>query len=299
MGESRLVAGRVRRRSSGLLLAGVVLATACSREPDVVDTPSPSASVVASTPRATALPTGTPQARSGGAYLALGDSITFGIGVPRPQRNGYVARVADRLAGVDPPITETRVFAVPGETATGFLERRLDDVVRAVEDLGPRVELVTIGLGANELLRTRRAPACAADRESAACAAVAERAITEAAESLDAIVASVRGSLDANGSDAPILLLAYYNPDATALVATTVAGSDGRVGCDPSEARPGLDDRIACVAERRRAGLVDLYAAFLGREAALTRISVGDVHPNADGYQVIADAIIEVLAGAP
>ncbi len=55
----------------------------------------------------------------GGVYLALGDSITFGVGVPNPRRGGYVGRLSDRLALADPPITETRVFAVPGETATG------------------------------------------------------------------------------------------------------------------------------------------------------------------------------------
>jgi lysophospholipase L1-like esterase len=230
-------------------------------------------------------------------YLALGDSITFGIGVPRPQENGYVARVADALSGADaePLVAFTRVFAVPGETAAGFLEQRLDDVERAIEELGPRVELVTIGLGANEILRARRHPACVPDRASEGCRAVVAEAAATAASALDAVVAGVRSALEAAGSDASVLLLAYYNPDPDALAVASVAGSDGAVGCDPMEERPGLNDRIACVAAARSAGLVDLHAAFLGRENELTRFRAGDVHPNAAGYEVIADTILDAL----
>ena len=68
------------------------------------------------------------------------------------------------------------------------------------------------------------------------------------------------------------------------------------VACDPLEDRPGLNDRIACIARERSTGLVDLYAAFLGREDELTRFRAGDVHPNGDGYGVIADTILEALA---
>jgi lysophospholipase L1-like esterase len=281
------------RRADALVLAIVVLA-GCTSDPS----PTPAATTALPTP-SPSLASGEPlpSPAAGGAYLALGDSITFGIGVPRPQQNGYVARVADALSGpsADPRVGASRVFAVPGETAAGFLDRRLDDVVRAIEELGPRVELVTIGLGANEILRARRDPACVADRASEACRAVLAAATEVAASSLDAVVTGVQSALEAAGSDATVLLLAYYNPDLDPLAMASVAGSDGLTGCDPLEERPGLNDRIACIATERSVRLVDLYEAFLGREEELTRFGSGDVHPNAAGYQVIADTILHML----
>jgi lysophospholipase L1-like esterase len=283
---------------------------ACADEPD--STPPAPMPTVAATPRGTATPapapatssptsspTARPEPRADGVYLALGDSVTFGVGAPQPSRQGYPALLLERLRAAGSSIGEAVVFAVPGETAAGFLDSRIDDVEAVIDELGERVELVAIGLGANEILRIRRSPPCVDDRASAECQRIANDAADEAAVALDGVVERVQRALDAAGSDARVLLLAYYNPDVEPVAASTIVGGDGVVACVPDDPAPGLNDRIACVAERRGTGLVDLYDAFLGREEELTGIGAGDVHPNPEGYVVIADAIAEELGLPP
>lgn len=293
------------RRANALLLLLALLLVGCSvgEGPSLsprasgASSAAPSPPTTTATPPPSVTPPPSPAAgpNEGGAFLALGDSVTFGVGVPQPRRDGFPARLANRLATADPPVSETRVLAVPGETASGFLEARLDDVLVAIDELGDRVELVTIGLGANELLRSRRDPACQADPSGAACTSTVDEATSSAAAALDDLVARVQDALAAAGSSARIILLAYYNPDVEPIATAAVAGSDGVVGCDRTDPSPGLNDKISCVAEARGVELVDLHAAFLGREDELTQIAAGDVHPNAAGYAVIADELAMVL----
>lgn len=256
--------------------------------------PAPTATATPSaTPTSTPSPTATPTPPATGVVLSLGDSVTFGVGVPDPASDAFPALVADRLGA------EARVLAVPGETATGFLERRADDVEAAIAALGERLELVTVGLGANEILQIRRDAACLEDRGSPECQEIVAEAVESAAAALDAMVARTLDALEAAGSEAPVILLAYYNPDVEPVAAATIVGADGVVACNPDDPAPGLNDRIACIAERRGTLLVDLYAAFLGREEELTGIGRGDVHPTLAGHAVIADAIVEAVEAQP
>lgn len=82
-------------------------------------------------------------------WVALGDSLTQGIGAPSHDR-GWVGQVRDRLAddGLDYAVLN---LAVSGATTRDVLERQLPVLAELPEQ--PPVGLVTLMVGSNDLLR--------------------------------------------------------------------------------------------------------------------------------------------------
>jgi hypothetical protein len=103
-----------------------------------------------------------------------------------------------------------------------------------------------------------------------------------------------------------ILVTTYYNPfDGTgdlleAPVDAALLGSDGAVDCAANPADPtkvGLNDIIICVGRLAGAEIVDIYPLFNDAAPTLTHIGESDIHPNDDGHQAIADALIAAYQG--
>ena len=82
-------------------------------------------------------------------WVALGDSLTQGIGAPRHDR-GWVGQVRDRLAaeGFDYAVLN---LGVSGATTTDVLDRQLPAL--AALPASPPVALVTLMIGSNDLMR--------------------------------------------------------------------------------------------------------------------------------------------------
>jgi hypothetical protein len=114
------------------------------------------------------------------------------------------------------------------------------------------------------------------------------------------ILGSLQQALAADpGSEKIFVLLPYNAFDGTghpleALIAQAMRGDDGIVDCVADQANPanvGLDDLLGCSATAFGAVVVDSYPLFAGRTFELTHMGEGfNVHPNDDGYSVIADA---------
>src|SRR3989442_2465837 len=97
-------------------------------------------------------------------YLALGDSLAFGVGASNPSSTGYVARVYQSLKGSEryrEGGLELINLSVPGAkssdllTAGGQLETALGLISERQQDASPaanEVEIITIGMGGNDLL---------------------------------------------------------------------------------------------------------------------------------------------------
>ena len=292
--------GHPRRLAAALVAAAcAVVPTACSRD-DGVEPTTPSSAAPSST-----------QA-SGGAYLALGDSVPFGF------RGGAAADYRDEDAFIGYPELVAEEFGLevinascPGETTASFLDPRaqsngcqnslqaavgyrtayplhvryespeqsqLDfavDTLTGNED----VELVTLQIGANDtFLCQRTTPTRCSD--PADLKALAEKVQAN----LDLILSTLRADA---GYDGQIVVVTYYALDySTAFGVTT----------------QNLNAGLARVAEANDADVADGYRAFESRaiEAGGDSVAAGlvlpnDVHPTEEGQQLLADAVATVV----
>jgi lysophospholipase L1-like esterase len=207
------------------------------------------------------------QNESRGAYIALGDSIAFGIGSSLPDRRGYPALVHDLLeTSAGSSLTHVNL-GVPGETAASFMaDGQLEAFIQELTVLGEAgipIGVVTVTLGGNEMLAQQSGSTNARQAQ-----------LDDFRISLDQAVVQIR---DAVGDETTIVLTTYY---------------------DLSEGDPSLQSTdawwieqfnavIRQTAERERAAVADLNEPFRGRISDFTHYPY-DVHPKNQGYRAIA-----------
>ena len=267
-------------------------------------------------------------AYSAPVYVALGDSITFGETdlnyVQSLGDRGYVGQFANTLAAGNGGVRPTVVnLAIDGETASSFVTNAgrtppvvgRGDAALQLENLnygnstalsqgtvfantvatqraqGNTISTITVTLGFNELA----ALAPVQNTPAAEAAAIAQIPATLAAyqASYTAVLNEIR-SLAPNAS---LYLLGYYNPfpaDPTS-PAAPVFNAGGTA----------LNGVIQGLAAQFGAAYVNNAAPFVGNEARYTYqavqpagssvagafggvLPIGNVHPNALGYSVIA-----------
>jgi len=254
--------------------------------------------------------------------VALGDSITFGetdlLYAPSFGDRGYVGLYADYLTGLNGGVRPNVInLAIDGETSGSFMSgvgrvppvTGRTDAVLAAENLnynpsalvtqnalflstvasqraaGNTIGTVSISLGFNDLISLASSPNTA-DQLLAPTLATYR-------DNYSALLAEVRQSLP----DTNLFLLNYYNPFPAD--PTNPAAPIAAVG------GPLFNNTIRGLAAEYGGFYVDTFTPFVGREAQLTfqadmpagatvpppfggTLPLGNVHPNAAGYQVIA-----------
>ncbi len=272
-------------------------------------------------------------ARAGSVYIALGDSYTFGETdlqyVPSNGDRGYVGLYATSLAAQNGGIRPTVLnFAIDGETSTSFttgagrvppVTGRTDAILAAENTnynsnalvsqntlfmaavatqkaLGNTISNITITLGGNDLFALTNQPGFTPG--SAADPLLASALATYQAN-YSAILAEIRSLLP----NTKISLLNLLNP--------FPADPTNPAGALAAAAGPMINGIIQNLANQYGAQYVDVATPFVGHEAAYTyesslphgstvggaypgSLPLGDVHPNALGYSVIAAAVTAV-----
>lgn len=220
-------------------------------------------------------PRPTPPPSIGAEYIALGDSVAYGIGAPDPNAHGYAGLFyANYLKRVQPDLLAYRNLAVPGETSSSFLAiaggksqlQRFKDEVAAAAKAGWRVSPVTLTIGGNDILAVEGKSN--AEREAALA-----RFDTNFSRILDEIKTQI--------GQADLLVTTYYNP-----LAYNTGGNDIE-----SDWFRRFDGIIRQRIQEKGAKIVDFTSPVAGDEKNLTWITSNDVHPTPAGHAVLAQAV--------
>ena len=229
-------------------------------------------------------------------YVAIGDSLAFGVGASVPEEGGYVAVTYDALRKGDRYRYRGLSLinlGVPGATSSdlllpgGQLERALAEIVEREEDTSSvhNVDIITINIGANDIqtLTTPDSP-CLADPLSSEC----EDRFRELTETLEENLSEVVQSLREAAPEAEIIVLDLYSPvsgrGGTADIIADLAVADINAVTRQVISRPELGVKPASV-----------YDLFRGRADQL--VGADALHPNDEGHAVMAEVVMAAIEG--
>ncbi len=233
-------------------------------------------------------------------YLALGNSLAAGVGASKPVQTGYVNLVFEYLQDTA-PYADTGItilnLGVPGETsasllATGAqLEKALQEIDsrRSDQIQGNEVQVITIDIGGNDVLGLAQGGTpCRIDPSGAVCQQIVASTLTDFSTNFARTLTDLRRSA---GPDALIVALTLYNP---------YSGTGGDLDAPGDLVVQQLNTTVQSMASRADvdAKVADIFPALQGKAPSLTHIgeTPSDIHPNDDGYRLMADAVIAVLA---
>jgi lysophospholipase L1-like esterase len=254
-------------------------------------------------------------------YVAVGDSIDFGIGASTPDA-AYTSQFRTWL--------ETEYFgsaidfenlAVPGATSADILDGQvLDAIIFNAQHLF-KEKVITVGSGGNDLLQFMQGPnfaPCAVGNQ-AACQTALKVVLDKYATNLDRTLAglriladkhsatllartqyngfvqpscSVNGAIDANGN---VFLPAAQVRALIPLTFLALEGSvqDPTVTTDPF---PGLNDILRAKAKKYRAVVADIALPFIaGIQAGQTLVIRDCVHPNDAGHDLLTNVAVQAF----
>ncbi len=234
-------------------------------------------------------------AKEAPAYIAIGDSLAFGVGASDPATNGYVTVTYEALhrseryrqRGLD-----LVNLGVPGATSSdlllpgGQLERAVAEIRERQEDTSSaddNVEIITVNIGGNDLLALVTADSpCLADPQSTEC----EQRLQETLDTLEDDLTQVLRSLREAAPKADIVVLDLYSPlsgrgGAAELVADLVVRDINAV-----------TERVVSDLELR-VKFVSVHSLFRGRAAQL--VSADNLHPNDEGHAVMAEVVLAAI----
>ncbi|HUF53458.1 MAG TPA: SGNH/GDSL hydrolase family protein [Dehalococcoidia bacterium] len=237
------------------------------------------------------------QAADAPAYLALGDSLAFGVGAQNPAAEGYVPLTHEALL-LNDRFADSGLDLInisePGATSGDLLEEegQLEQALAEIETRrespeDDSIEIISIDIGGNDLLSLAEPDSpCFEDPGGAICRTTINGVLGDMQSNLTTVLTSLREA----APRAEVYVLDVYNPYAgTGESLEVVAGIGVQLVNGVITAVASQDEL-----ETRLVGIHDL---FEGRGQFWV---AGDgIHPNNDGHRVLAEALTAHIEGRP
>jgi len=232
-------------------------------------------------------------------YIALGDSLAFGVGASDPPTKGYVGLTFDALRKSDRYRQNglgLMNLSVPGATSSdllisgGQLDSALKEITRrqgAGVSPGGDVEIISIDIGGNDLLALGGGDsACVSDPLGDACRQRFVKMLDGLKTNLTEVVQRLRKA----APTADIVIVGLYNP---------YSGTGGSLEVPGELAVQQLNGVLNTVASdpELHAKMAPVFDFFRGRGRQW--IAADGLHPNDEGHAVIAEALLATIQGRP
>lgn len=237
------------------------------------------------------------EAKEAPAYVALGDSLAFGVGASDPATLGYVALTHDALARSERYSDrglELLNLAVPGATSDdlllpgGQLDLAIAEVDERLEDdtsADDNVEIITLNVGGNDILAlgTEDSP-CLVDPLSAGCRELYAEMLGELEENLTQVLTRLREA----APRADIIVADLYSP---------LSGRGGPADLLADFALEGLNTTTERAVARADVGakMARVYPVFQGHAQEL--VAEDNLHPNDEGHAVMSEVVLAAIEG--
>lgn len=220
-------------------------------------------------------------------YVALGDSIAYGYGLTRPEKDSYVGKVKEYLE------TEYDYVKLKNFARNGMQSAELLDILQNPDNEEYRTyranisyaDYITISIGSNDLLHLIEVDV---DMEEKIRERQAEfdRACDHFADIFPQIIAEIKKI----NPDVKIYVNNIYNPARGLLSYASVYEAAEYYICRINQAfTDGAGYRV-----------VDVKAGFDGAENSMINVSLEgrkiDPHPNQKGHELIAKLVIKEMA---
>jgi lysophospholipase L1-like esterase len=220
------------------------------------------------------------------AYLALGDSLAFGVGAENPAEQGYVGLTVAhlRLGKYSTTGLDLVNLSAPGATSTDLLQPggQLDRALSEIQSRGG-VDIISIDIGANDLLAlAENNSPCFQNAGSKVCLDALGQTLAGLQNNLTNSLRRLREA----APNAQVYVLDIYNPYSGTNDPRAILASVGVQQLNGVIAAAAADPSFS-------ARFVSIHDVFEGR--AQQWIASDGIHPNNGGYRVMAEALLAAI----